>query len=37
MLATEASIASAAFAEVTSRFAPAPSLPLDWDPAERTL
>jgi predicted dehydrogenase len=37
MLATEASIATAAFVEVTSRFDPVPALPEGWDPADRTL
>ena len=37
MLATAASIETAAFVDVASRFEPASALPEDWDPAERTL
>jgi hypothetical protein len=37
MLATAASIESAAFVTVHSRFEPSPPLPADWDPTARTL
>ena len=37
MLATAASVETAAFVPVGSRFEPIPALPEDWDPTERTL
>ena len=37
MVATETSIETAAFVEVTSRFDPVAALPEDWDPTELTL
>jgi predicted dehydrogenase len=37
MFATAASIESAAFVSIDSRFEPIPALPEGWDPTERTL
>ena len=37
MLATAASIETAAFVPVAGRFEPSPALPADWDPTARTL
>ena len=37
MFATAASIETAAFVPVATRFDPIPALPEDWDPTARTL